>query len=203
MDENVRIVGTGKHCVGRKQSKTENTVAVIYSIVMIFLFIAVIVSFIGINRSNHLKQEAVEAYKAELVAKQEEESIIKFEELRSQAMEKKTEIEMLSKLFEGVRKFNYSKRDLMTLAWCVFNRVDNPLYPSTIDNVIHQNGQWIAYSDDNAIVNDYYRIAEAALTKYYSGDLRPCSTKYLWAICDRDGIYLVDSVEPGVRAHMW
>lgn len=204
MEGNIRIERPGKHCINKKTIFNN----MFYTVLLIFLVALIVSSFFIFERNNKLRAEAEVAriQEEELAAKraeEEAESAAHTEELQIIAAQRKTEIELLSKLFEGVRQFNYSVEDLMTLGWCAYNREDSSLYPNTLDEVIHQEKQWIAFSDDNPIINDYYRIAEKLVEERYSGNPRPCTTKFLWAVCDKYEVYLVDSVESGVRARTW
>lgn len=204
MSENVRATKAGKHCA---KSIDRNDIDVkfniIYSFVVVGLVLAVFIS-LGVYRWNDsVQNKAVETYKAELEAQRAEESAAKAEEMMLAAQEQKAEIEMFAKLFEGIRRFNYSNSDLMTYGWGVYNRVDSSLYPNTPYDVIHQKDQWTAFSDDNIVVSDYYRIAEKLVAERYSDSPRPCTTDFLWAELGSDGIYLKNSVEPGRIARTW
>ena len=199
MDENVKTAKSGKHVL-EVNPRTNYVVTVVYLIVLALLFLAIVISLIVIKHNENIRAQAVEAYKAELLAKQEEESAQRMEEIRAEAEQRKIEIELFCKLFEGVRRFNYSAEDLMTYGWCVYNRVDSPLYPNTVADVIYQKNQWVAFSDDNVVVSDYYKIAERLVAERHGEDPRPCTTDFLWAELADDGIFLKNSVEPGKSA---
>lgn len=130
-----------------------------------------------------IRAEAVETYKAELQAQTEAESAARMEALNTEAARRKNEIDIIARLFEGVRDYHFDAKSLMTYAWSVFNRVDSedPLYPDTIAEVVRQEGQYESYSESNAIVTDYRKIAERAVNEYYNGETRPVTSDYVWA----------------------
>lgn len=132
------------------------------------------------NYENAIATEAVEVYKAELQAKVEEESAARTIAINSEANIRKSEIEMIAKLFEGVRGFNFDEKSLMTLAWVAFDRVGNPIYGENLHDVIHQDGQWIGYSDSAPIARDYYRIAEKAINELHNRTVRPFTPDFTW-----------------------
>jgi len=113
-------------------------------------------------------QKELEAYKAE----QEAAHAVKYDEALRQ-----TEAEAVARVLYGVK--GNSERDLRTLAWCVFNRVDNKSYPDTISGVVTQPSQWMAYSDKNAVLDSLYKIAREELDRWYSGH-RPVSSDFVY-----------------------
>lgn len=130
-----------------------------------------------------IRAAAVETYKAELQAQTEAESAARMEALNTEAARRKNEIDIIARLFEGVRDYHFDTKSLMTYAWSVFNRVDSddPLYPDTIAEVVRQEGQYESYAESNQIVTDYKKIAERAVNEYYNGETRPVTSDYVWA----------------------
>lgn len=150
---------------------------------ILLLCVALIKWRLDVKRTNYetaIATEAVEVYKAELQAKIEEESAARTMAINSEANIRKSEIEMVARLFEGVRGFNFDKKSLMTLAWVAFDRIGNPIYGETFYDVIHQDGQWIGYSDSTPIAQDYYRIAEEAVNELHNRTVRPFTTDFTW-----------------------
>lgn len=130
------------------------------------------------------EQDAIElAYQQELAAQQQGRDAIR-----------KANAQKMAQLFYGVRnfekKYGYDKDDLYTLARCVFNRVENPNYPSTIEGVIEQENQWIGYSDSNPMLGNYYQIAYKALEEWELEETKPVGTDFVWAEFDENGIWL-------------
>lgn len=113
-------------------------------------------------------QTELNAYKAE----QEAAMAVKYD-----AALRQTEAEAVARVLYGVK--GNSDRDLRTLAWCIFNRVDNKQYPDTLAGVIAQPKQWMAYSEDNAVLDKLYQIATEEIDRWHSGH-RPVSSDYVY-----------------------
>lgn len=140
-----------------------------------------------------IRSEAIADYKAQLEAEESEAAALRMEAMQDEAYKRQEEVIMFTKLFEGVRGWNFDMLDLITYGVCVWNRTQSPLFANTIDEIIHQKDQWINYSDDNAVVADYKKIAEKLVDVLYNSDVQLCSSKYCW-IEIRDGhLYLKDS----------
>lgn len=171
-------------------NKAKSSFDIVYALIVIVLALASIAAVVTWQISIHkniyeesIRAEAVELYKAELQAQTEAESAARMEALNTEAARRKQEIDIIAKLFEGVRDYHFDAKSLMTYAWSVFNRVDSedPLYPDTIAEVVRQEGQYASYSDSNKIVTDYKKIAERAVNEYYNGETRPVTSDYVWA----------------------
>ena len=113
-------------------------------------------------------QKELDAYKAE----QEAAHAVQYDEALRQS-----EAEAVARVLYGVK--GNSVKDLRTYAWCIFNRVDNKSYPNTLAGVISQPNQWMAYSDNNAILDSLYEIAREELDRWYSGH-RPVSSDFVY-----------------------
>ncbi len=113
-------------------------------------------------------QQELEAYKAE----QEAARVVQYD-----AALRQTEAETVARVLYGVK--NNSEKDLRTLAWCIFNRVDNQQYPNTLAGVVSQPKQWMAYSENNAVLDKLYQIAEEEVDRWHSGH-RPVSSDFVY-----------------------
>lgn len=157
---------------------------------------------------NHMKEslirsEAIADYKAMLETQEAEEAAIRMEELKDEAARRQDIIIYFTKLFEGVRDWGFDTRDLVTYAVCVYNRVNSPLFANTIDEVIHQENQWINYSDNNDVVADYKKLAEKVVDLLYNSDTQLCSSKYCWIEIKDGRLYLKDSYNPYAGMILW
>lgn len=54
--------------------------------------------------------------------------------------------------------------------WCVLNRVDSPLYPDSVGEVVTQRAQFNGYSESNPITQDMLQLANSVLTYWSEGD---------------------------------
>ncbi len=150
-----------------------------------------------------IRSEAIADYKAQLEAEESEAAALRMEAMQDEAYKRQEEVVMFTKLFEGVRGWNFDMLDLITYGVCVWNRTQSSLFGDTIDDVIHQKDQWINYSDDNAVVADYKKIAEKLVDLLYNSDVQLCSSKYCW-IEIRDGhVYLKDSFNTYPGMILW
>jgi len=150
-----------------------------------------------------IRSEAIADYKAQLEEEKAEAAAEKMNMVKDEAMRRNEEVILFTKLFEGVRGWNFDILDLITYGVCVWNRSQSPMFDDTIDEVIHQKDQWINYSDDNAVVADYKKIAEKLVDLLYNSDVQLCSIKYCW-IEIRDGhLYLKDSFNAYPGMILW
>lgn len=54
--------------------------------------------------------------------------------------------------------------------WCVLNRVDSPLYPDSVGEVVTQRAQFNGYSENNPITQEMLQLANSVLTYWSEGD---------------------------------
>ena len=88
------------------------------------------------------------------------------------------EANLLAKVLYGVK--DNSSDDLRTYCWCVFNRVDNPAFANTLDEVISQPNQWMRYNENNDILAKLKQIAREELLVWHDRASRPCSSEYVY-----------------------
>lgn len=150
-----------------------------------------------------IRSEAIADYKAQVAEQEAEEAAIRMEELKDEAARRQNIVIYFTKLFEGVRDWGFDTRDLVTYAVCVYNRVNSPLFANTIDEVIHQENQWINYSDNNDVVADYKKLAEKVVDLLYNSDIQLCSSKYCWIEIQDGRLYLKDSYNPYAGMILW
>ena len=111
------------------------------------------------------------------------------------------EAESLAQILYGVK--DNDKDDLRTLCWCVFNRVDNPAFPNTLEDVISQPQQWMRYDAENPVLEDLYQIAREQLEAWRSDAHRPCSSDYVFMSWTPSDICLRDAWREGSGTHYW
>ena len=108
--------------------------------------------------------------------------------------------EALAKVLYGVK--DNSANDLRTLCWCVFNRVDNPAYPETLEDVIAQKKQWMGYYESNPVLDDLYKIAREQIQLWQNGR-RPVSNEFVYMSWTAARIVLRDSWQYGMNTNTW
>lgn len=111
------------------------------------------------------------------------------------------EAESMARLLYGIKDNDES--DLKTYCWCVFNRVDNSSYPSTLEDVIAQPKQWVQYDPANPILEDLYQVAYEQLDEWHSNSHRPCSSEYVFVNWTPNDICLRDNFREGSGTHYW
>lgn len=136
-------------------------------------------------------EEQLNAYKAEVESQKRSEW---------DAAQRQGDAELVAKVLYGVK--GNSEKDLRTYTWCIFNRVDSKLYPNTLQDVIGQPKQWMAYSADNAVLEKLYKIAEEELTQWYTGH-RPVTSDFVYMNWTPQEITLRDRWEEGSGTHYW
>lgn len=109
--------------------------------------------------------------------------------------------EFIAKVLYGMR-YN-SEADLRAVVWCIINRVESPLYPDTIAEVCQQPSQWMAYSDENPVLEDLYDIADGVLVAWRVGGHRPFGSEYLWFNWSSDQITFKSTFEEGANCRYW
>ena len=108
--------------------------------------------------------------------------------------------EALARVLYGVK--DNSINDLKTLCWCVFNRVDNPAYPDTLEAVIEQPKQWMGYYDSNPVLDDLYQIAREQIQAWENGR-RPVSNEFVYMSWTAARIVLRDTWQYGMNTKTW
>lgn len=111
------------------------------------------------------------------------------------------EAEALAKVLYGVK--DNSTDDLKTYCWCVLNRVDNPNYPDTLQDVIAQPSQWMRYDPTNPIIESLYQLAREQLDNWHNDTHRPVSNEYVFMNWSRNDICLRDNFYEGSGTHYW
>lgn len=148
-------------------------------------------------------KQAVERYEVRLAEIRAEEA--EAERLAAEAdpytLQLNAEAESLARVLYGVR--DNDTDDLKTYCWCVFNRVDNSAFPSTVEDVIAQPNQWMRYDQTNPILEDLYQLAREQLDAWHSDSHRPVSSEYVFMSWSANDICLRDNFYEGSGTHYW
>ena len=111
------------------------------------------------------------------------------------------EAELLARVLYGVK--DNDNDDLRTYCWCVFNRVDNKAFASTLEDVIAQPNQWMRYDQTNPIIENLYQLAREQLDDWHTNTHRPCSADYVFMSWSKNDICLRDNFYEGSGCHYW
>lgn len=219
--ENLRII---KEVCAEQESHTKALMKqypwypILMNWVMALLFI-ILVSSIFVwrtqvaaeRKAEILAAEAMAQYQAEQMAKEQEYQAALLAEQNSEKAKREADTILMAKLFAGidnfVEKYGYGERDLRTYGECVINRVLNTRNEfrslNTIADVIMQPNQWIGFSENNQVVDKYYKIASEVVNSYYDNAVRPCTSDYCWAELNSNGIYLKNEYNDGKYVSTW
>lgn len=152
------------------------------------------------NAAEQAKADLIAAMDAEqeqmlLAAQQEEEEQKKADE-ELQILE----AQAIARAWFGIRnfteKFHYTNSDLLTYARCITNRAEAT--GKSIEEVLDEPNQFIAYSDKNNLETGLYDLAIQFIADWHAGSLQPCDAKFKYAALEKTGIWLVDDPKKDV-----
>lgn len=148
-------------------------------------------------------KQAVERYEVRLAEIRAEEA--EAERLAAEqdpyTVQLNAEAESLARVLYGVR--DNDTDDLKTYCWCVFNRVDNAAFPSTLEDVIAQPNQWMRYDQTNPVLENLYQLAREQLDAWHTDGHRPVSSEYVFMSWSSNDICLRDNFYEGSGVHYW
>lgn len=103
-------------------------------------------------------------------------------------------------------KYNYGDADFQTLYQCIDNRLKNGMYAGmTIEEIVFQEGQFIASYDTNPSEDYYFNLAMKSERLKHEREINnlpePVGSDYVYAIYTEHGIYLAN--DPKAPAYTW
>lgn len=166
-------------------------------ILVIMLFISFVIWGIDIHTRNAYtagKNEAYTEIADEQAKKEAAEEEQKKQEAAAEAELKIREAKAIARMWFGIRliaeKNHYTNDDLITYAYCPIKRAEAT--GKTIEEVLAEKGQFTAYSEHNDLETALYELATLFIEDYHSGNLKPCDTRFQYAVFTDYGIWLVD-----------
>lgn len=145
-----------------------------------------------IDEMEHEYRAQMQAYLDQQEQERMAKSIVTGDASRAAAM--KEDARAVAKAFYGIRNFievyHYDETDLRTYARCMFDRADSN--GGTIHAVVSAPDQFIGYSDDNPVMDEYYNLALKFVDRWYYEETKPFGIDYQWAELLPDGIWLVN-----------
>ena len=186
----------------------------VYNWVIVVCVLSLFVSFgiWGVDIRTERKAAALTATAmADYQAEQRAVEMAKQQELAAIAASEETimknEASDISKILYGVKnfveKYHYSDNDLMTLARCIFNRVENKAYSSDLHEIVNQKDQWVGYYENNPVVDQYYKIAYKAVEEWHHEETKPITNDFVYAELRTDGIWLKNDFHADGYARRW
>lgn len=188
-------------------------VDVFYNWMIAVCLVALVISFIwwGLDiRTRRIADQMAATAMASWQADLDAERSAKEAELAalqaSEAAVMDREATLIAKAFYGIRlfveKYHYTKDDLLTYARCIFNRVESS-NANTVEFVVSAPEQFLAYSEKNPVLTEYYDIALEAVKAWHNETLKPCDASYRFAELTERGIYLTAEFGADGYARRW
>ena len=158
-----------------------------------------------IDEINEAHEEDMIALRIELRDDYEAEinSIKQYYEYGGDVTEIEREAQFIAKVMYGVYRPEHNDSHLRAVAWCIFNRVDNPAYPNSVQAVCQQAKQWMGYSDDNPVIAKLYDIALTELKSWHNGVPRPMTADYVYMNWSSREIYLRNTFVEDRNTSYW
>lgn len=192
----------------RKLEKRFPWFPILYRWIVCLAVVALIISLANMGIQSRIaaaERLREEQYQQELLAQQEAqlraEEAAKLAEMQAEAERREADTILMAKLLAGIDSFvenyGYSDGDLKTYLECPINRTIDKArgFSNTLSEVILQPNQWVGFSENNQVIDKYYKLASTVVNDYYDGKIRPCSSEYLWAELNREGIWLKNSYD--------
>ena len=179
---------------------------------ILFMAIALVISLIiwGVDITIRHKADEMTAQAMEERELQEAEAR-QAEQERLAALAKTKEATIKSqatdcaKALYGINKFidkyGYTENDLRTYLRCAFNRAEARGKP--LDEILYEEGQFLACNQSNPVLTDLYEIAKAAVTDWHNEEQKPCDLSYQFAELTPNGIYLKNDIHADGYARRW
>lgn len=100
-------------------------------------------------------------------------------------------------------RYNLTSEAKALACWVIFNRVDSDDYPSRLEDVLWQKGQFCEYSDSTPPTEGNMVIATNQVSRYHNGDIRPVPSTAVFITVSDEGVVLRDSWEETAQTGHW
>ena len=205
----------GKYSKKKRKHSKQYRIAMVQRAVVAILILTLAIMITSITQRvkyenrikeiNELHQEDLIALRIELRDQYESEinSIKQYYEYGGDITEIEREAQFIAKVMYGVYRPEHNDSHLRAVAWCIFNRVDNPAYPNSVQAVCQQAKQWMGYSDDNPVIAKLYDIALTELKSWHNGIPRPMTADYVYMNWSSREIYLRNTFVEDKNTSYW
>ena len=205
----------GKYSKKKRKHSKQYRIAIVQRAVVAILILVLAIMITSITQRvkyenrikeiNELHQEDLIALRIELRDQYESEinSIKQYYEYGGDVTEIEREAQFIAKVMYGVYRPEHNDSHLRAVAWCIFNRVDNPAYPNSVQAVCQQAKQWMGYSDDNPVIAKLYDIALTELKSWHNGVPRPMTADYVYMNWSSREIYLRNTFVEDRNTSYW
>jgi len=182
------------------------------ALAVLVLIVSLIVWRVDIVKEQKATEAAAIAFAEQRAAEElriQQEKEAELAEQLALAQQQEADTILMAKFIGGINGFvenyGYSENDLRTYAECVINRVYDKKhgFPNTIEEVIRQENQWVGFSDDNQVIDQYYKIANVVVSNYYANANRPVSSDFCWVELRREGCWLKNEYSDSPYVRTW
>ena len=149
------------------------------------------------------QQHTAEMEQARIDMEQELKTAYGFDQIDQERDQIQVEAESLARLAEWLDELGTTEEGKRSSFWCVFNRADSNLYPSTIEGVLAQTGQFDGYKPSGTFTMANYSLALGEVQKWHSGGARPMRADLLFLVWTPDGVILKSQLSGGKGCHYW
>lgn len=199
------LAGRGKEAVSR--IKANKALCWWAKLAARYILVILVLIAYGLAACRMGQKKALETYNLwfeEYKAEQEEAALNAAREATESdpyTIQLNAEADEMARLLYGCR--DNDTDDLKTYCWCVFNRVENAAFPSTLEDVIAQPQQWMRYDKTNPIIENLWQLAREQLDVWHTAERRPCSSDFVYMSWSSDDIVLRDNYHTGSNCHYW
>jgi hypothetical protein len=186
---------------------------IFYNWLILLLVLGLFASF-GIWAVNIYTEKTAIAYADEIAAQKDAEHQAFLAQQEADRIAEQQSVENLMKLNAQakaklaygsrnfIEKYHYGDSDFMTLYQCVDNRLKNKMYTGmTIEDIVFQDGQFIASYDTNPVQDYYFNLAMKSERLKQNQVSEPVGSDFVYAIYTEHGIYLAN--DPKAPAYTW
>lgn len=159
----------------------------LYAFLLIFLF----VGLVFLEGARYMVEKAIDGEIPSILPAEETHPDILLPEPRVIVSVDPVQIEAeyVAKVLYGTcSTFSSDARKAVT--WVIINRVEDSRYPNTIKEVCEQTQQWMGYSEDNLVIQEFYDDAYEVLTQWHNGGYRMFDPNFTFLTWTRNEIVL-------------
>lgn len=108
----------------------------------------------------------------------------------------------MARVLYGTAKSNTVAQQ-KAVCWCILNRVESDRFPSSVEEVCAQPGQWMGYSNNNPVIRTLYEVAAEVLNEWLNGDSRMIPREFLYLSWSESEIVLRTSFVATDKTRYW
>ena len=140
-----------------------------------------------VDTTEKLSTQYQQEYDAKLQAYIDEQTQLALESAEAkQQTEMERKATCMARAAYGVRNIASGLSDIRTYYWSMFCREHNKAFPNDIEQVVSQPNQYMSYSENNPVLEEYYQAALEELETFYNGRW-PITDDYVYCGWDSSG----------------